>query len=80
MKRLLPSPYFRRIDFQEDGLSFSEQIYIGVSSFVDVDGMNFLVYDWLTPIASMYYDYSPGASAYETPGGQIMGTMIMKRQ
>jgi DNA helicase-2/ATP-dependent DNA helicase PcrA len=80
MTRLLPSPYFGRIDFQEDGLSFSEQIYIGVSSFVDVDGMNFLVYDWRTPIASMYYDYSPGASAYETPGGQITGTMMLKRQ
>jgi DNA helicase-2/ATP-dependent DNA helicase PcrA len=80
MTRLLPSPYFGRIDFQEDGLSFSEQIYIGVSSFVDVDGMSFLVYDWRTPIASMYYDYSPGASAYETPGGQITGTMMLKRQ
>ncbi len=80
MTRLLPSPYFGRIDFQEDGLSFSEQIYIGVSSFVDVDGLSFLVYDWRTPIASMYYDYSPGASAYETPGGQITGTMVLKRQ
>ncbi|CAN7663237.1 ATP-binding domain-containing protein [Paenibacillus sp. LjRoot153] len=80
MKRLLPSPYFGRIDFQEDGLSFSEQIYIGVSSFVDVDGLSFLVYDWRTPIASMYYDYSPGASAYETPGGRVAGEMTLKRQ
>ncbi|MCD9024779.1 RNA polymerase recycling motor HelD [Cohnella silvisoli] len=80
MKRLLPSPYFGRIDFQEDGLSVSEQIYIGVSSFVDADGMSFLVYDWRTPIASMYYDYSPGESTYETPGGQITGTMMLKRQ
>lgn len=80
MTRLLPSPYFGRIDFQEDGLSFSEQIYIGVSSFVDVDGMSFLVYDWRSPIASMYYDYSLGASTYETPGGQITGTMMLKRQ
>lgn len=79
MTRLLPSPYFGRIDFQED-LSFSEQIYIGVSSFVDVDGMSFLVYDWRSPIASMYYDYSLGASTYETPGGQITGTMMLKRQ
>ncbi|WP_256757075.1 RNA polymerase recycling motor HelD [Cohnella sp. WQ 127256] len=80
MNRLLPSPYFGRIDFQEGGLSFSEQIYIGVSSFVDEDGMSFLVYDWRTPIASMYYDYSPGMSAYETPDGQITGTMELKRQ
>ncbi|CAM2880297.1 RNA polymerase recycling motor HelD [Paenibacillus sediminis] len=80
MKRMLPSPYFGRIDFQEDGLSSSEQIYIGVSSFVDEDGMGFLVYDWRTPIASMYYDYSPGAASYETPGGQINGAMMLKRQ
>ncbi|WP_028610835.1 RNA polymerase recycling motor HelD [Paenibacillus harenae] len=80
LNRLLPSPYFGRIDFQENGLGFSEQIYIGVSSFVEKDGMNFLVYDWRTPIASLYYDYSPGAVAYETPGGQITGTMELKRQ
>lgn len=80
MNRLLPSPYFGRIDFQEDGLSFSEQVYIGVSSFMDDDGMSFLVYDWRTPIASLYYEYSPGAVAFETPGGRITGTMKLKRQ
>lgn len=80
MKRLLPSPYFGRIDFQEDDLSLEEQIYIGVSSFVDQDGISFLVYDWRTPIASSYYDYSPGKVSFETPGGQITGTMKLKRQ
>lgn len=59
MNRLLPSPYFGRIDFQEDGLSLNEQIYVGVSSFADEDGLNFLIYDWRSPIASLYYDYSP---------------------
>lgn len=80
MKRLLPSPYFGRMDFQEDGLGLSEKIYIGVASFVDADGVDFLVYDWRTPIASMYYDHSPGPSTYETPGGQITGEMMLKRQ
>lgn len=80
MKRLLSSPYFGRIDFHEDGLSSTEQVYIGVSSFVDSDGMSFLVYDWRTPIASMYYDYSPGAAGYDTPDGAISGTMKLKRQ
>jgi DNA helicase-2/ATP-dependent DNA helicase PcrA len=80
VNRLLPSPYFGRIDFQEDGLEFNEQVYIGVSSFVDADGMSFLVYDWRTPIASLYYDYSPGAVAFETPGGHVAGTMELKRQ
>lgn len=80
MKRLLSSPYFGRIDFHEDGLNTAEQVYIGVSSFIDSDGMSFLVYDWRTPIASMYYDYSPGTAGYDTPGGAIAGTMQLKRQ
>jgi len=80
MNRLLQSPYFGRIDFREDGSDFREQVYIGVSSFVDSDGLNFLIYDWRTPIASMYYDYSPGAASYDTPGGRVAGTMELKRQ
>lgn len=80
MQRLLPSPYFGRIDFREDGCGGSEQIYIGVASFADGDGMSFLIYDWRTPIASMYYDHSPGAAAYATPGGPITGEMALKRQ
>ncbi|MGQ3478725.1 RNA polymerase recycling motor HelD [Paenibacillus sp. TY11] len=80
LNRLLPSPYFGRIDFQEDGLDLSEQIYIGVSSFVDEDGLSFLIYDWRTPIASLYYDYSPGLASYVTPAGPIEGTMELKRQ
>ncbi|MNW33423.1 Helicase IV [compost metagenome] len=80
MNRLLPSPYFGRIDFREDGLNLSEQIYIGVSSFVDEDGLSFLIYDWRTPIASMYYDCSPGLASYVTPSGRIEGTMELKRQ
>lgn len=80
MNRLLPSPYFGRIDFQEDGVGLGEQVYIGVSSFVDKDGLSFLIYDWRTPIASMYYDYSPGAASYVTPTGRIEGMMNLKRQ
>lgn len=80
LKRLLPSPYFGRIDFQEDGLDLDEQIYIGVSSFIEEDGLNFLIYDWRTPIASLYYDCSPGLASYITPAGQIEGKMKLKRQ
>jgi len=80
MNRLLPSPYFGRFDFQEEGEDYSEQIYIGVSSFIDEDGLSFLIYDWRTPIASLYYDYSPGQASYVTPSGRIEGTMELKRQ
>ncbi|WP_183565385.1 RNA polymerase recycling motor HelD [Paenibacillus endophyticus] len=80
MNRLLPSPYFGRIDFKEDGQNHSEQIYIGVSSFIEEDGLSFLIYDWRTPIASLYYDYSPGLASYVTPAGRIEGEMELKRQ
>lgn len=80
MNRLLPSPYFGRIDFKEDGPYQSEQIYIGVASFVDEDQLSFLIYDWRTPIASLYYDYAPGRASYDTPAGRIEGTMELKRQ
>ncbi len=80
LNRLLPSPYFGRIDFEEDGLNVSEQVYIGVSSFIDEDGLNFLVYDWRAPIASLYYDQSPGPAFYVAPSGRITGKMDLKRQ
>lgn len=80
LNRLLPSPYFGRLDFREDGLDMTEQIYIGVSSFVDEDGLSFLVYDWRSPIASLYYDFPPGPASYDTPAGRIEGTMTLKRQ
>lgn len=80
MQRLLPSPYFGRIDFLEEGQQAVEQVYIGVSSFAEEGGLSFLIYDWRTPIASLYYDYPPGQAAFETPGGEITGTMELKRQ
>lgn len=61
-------------------MTLTEQIYIGVSSFMDEDGLNFLIYDWRTPIASLYYDHSPGPASYDTPSGRIEGKMELKRQ
>ncbi len=81
MRRLLPAPYFGRIDLVEDGTDGTpEPVYVGVASFLADDGETFLVYDWRTPIASLYYDYGPGAVRYETPGGEITGEMTLKRQ
>ncbi|GAA4719919.1 RNA polymerase recycling motor HelD [Brevibacillus fulvus] len=78
--RLRQSPYFGRIDFREEGSNHSEQIYLGISSLLDQDELNFLVYDWRAPVSSLYYDYPPGPAQYETPGGTIYGTLDLKRQ
>ncbi|WP_078553666.1 RNA polymerase recycling motor HelD [Bacillus alkalicellulosilyticus] len=79
LERLKHSPYFGRIDFQEDNEE-TEPIYIGTASFVDKNGVDFYVYDWRAPISSMYYDFGPGPAHYETPYEQISGQVKLKKQ
>lgn len=73
------SPYFGRIDFSEAGDAAADTIYLGIGSLMEDNG-TFLIYDWRAPISSLYYDGAPGPASYETPGGQITGTMELKRQ
>jgi DNA helicase II / ATP-dependent DNA helicase PcrA len=80
LAKLKRSPYFGRIDFWEKGEKLAEPIYLGIASFLNEDNLEFLVYDWRAPISSIYYDYSPGLAAYETPGGTVEGTLELKRQ
>lgn len=80
LERLKESPWFGRVDFKEEGDPEIERIYIGISSFLNPEDENFLVYDWRAPISSLYYDYPPGSARYETPAGTISGTMKLKRQ
>ncbi|MCL6517920.1 RNA polymerase recycling motor HelD [Alicyclobacillus sp.] len=79
LRKLADSPYFGRIDFREAGAAGTERIYIGIGSF-KADDDTFLVYDWRAPIASLYYDHTPGPVSYEAPMGVITGTMDLKRQ
>lgn len=79
MKRLKQSPYFARIDFQEDGEP-AESIYLGIASLLEEGDEEFLVYDWRAPISNLYYDSVPGMTTYETPSGTISGEMTLKRQ
>jgi DNA helicase-2/ATP-dependent DNA helicase PcrA len=80
LRRLRVTPYFGRIDFQEEGLPSAEHIYIGVSSLTDASGEHFLIYDWRAPVSSVYYDYPPGPASYNTPGGIIQGNLEEKWQ
>ncbi|TCJ02751.1 RNA polymerase recycling motor HelD [Cytobacillus praedii] len=80
LNRLKHSPYFGRVDFKEMGESLQESIYIGITSFLDKENENFLIYDWRAPISSLYYDYPPGEARYTTPEGIIEGEMTLKRQ
>ena len=74
------SPYFGRMDFLERGADSEEKIYIGMNSLYDEKNFTFYVYDWRAPISSMFYDYGTGEARYETPGGEISGEVLNKRQ
>ncbi|HEY2492383.1 MAG TPA: RNA polymerase recycling motor HelD [Paenibacillus sp.] len=80
MKLLVKSPYFGRIDFEEEGTGQTDVIYLGIASFLDNDDETFLVYDWRAPVSSLYYDGAPGPASYETPAGEMSGVMKLKRQ
>ena len=71
------SPYFGRVDFKENGEE-EKPIYIGLTN-VQKD-LNYLVYDWRSPIASLFYDYGIGPCMYEAPDGEISGYMSLRRQ
>jgi DNA helicase-2/ATP-dependent DNA helicase PcrA len=79
LEKMLHSPYFARIDFQEQGTSVVEAIYIGISSLLDPDG-NPLIYDWRAPVSSMFYDYELGPARYLCEAGEINGEIFRKRQ
>ncbi|CAM5507862.1 Helicase OS=Lysinibacillus sphaericus OX=1421 GN=LS41612_00580 PE=4 SV=1 [Lysinibacillus sphaericus] len=80
LRRMQKVPYFGRIDFLEEGMSVKEQVYIGISSLMDKSGEDFLIYDWRSPISSVYYDYMPGHAQYTTPEGIIYGELEKKWQ
>ena len=71
------SPYFGRVDFKEKN-SAEEKIYIGLTN-VSKD-LKHYVYDWRSPIASLFYDYGIGPCEYESPDGIIKGYMSLRRQ
>lgn len=79
LEQLGDSPYFGRIDIQDDGDPDQEQLYIGLASLVD-DHQNFLIHDWRAPISSIYYNGALGHVSYETPQGKQMTELSKKRQ
>lgn len=76
LKKSLENPYFGRVDFECDG--FLEPVYIGINGITK--DLNFYVFDWRTPIASLFYNYGIGPASYEAPRGTISGNISLKRQ
>lgn len=80
LERARYSPYFARIDFLPKGASSVQHVYIGYCGIGKPGSDELLVYDWRSPIASMFYDFELGDAYYEGPDGLIEGTILLKRQ
>ncbi|MGI6450169.1 MAG: HelD family protein [Desulfitobacteriia bacterium] len=80
LERLINSPYFARIDFQFADEDTVENIYIGRSSLQDEKTYEMVVYDWRSPISSVFYRFGTGDAFYQSPGGKINGKVHLKRQ
>ena len=76
--RIQNKPYFGAITFKENNKN-PKKIYIGITH-VDMNDIDHLVYDWRSPICSMFYDYETGPAEYTAPGGIIKGKITNKRQ
>lgn len=76
LKKSLESPYFGRVDFKCD--RFSKKIYIGINGIAK--GAKFYVFDWRTPVASLFYNYGIGEASYIAPKGKTDGEITLKRQ
>lgn len=70
------SPYFAKIVFESD--EGKNDIYIGLT-YLTKNNDN-VIYDWRSPIASVFYDYEHGDASYEAPMGTIKGYLHNKRQ
>ncbi len=71
-------PYFASIVFKDlDGEIFT--IYISLTYLKDKH-LNNILYDWRSPICSLFYDYEIGPCSYDAPGGVIKGELLRKRQ
>jgi DNA helicase-2/ATP-dependent DNA helicase PcrA len=78
--RLYDAPFFARIDFQADDEQEPEAVYIGTGGLYDPDTFTAHVYDWRSPVASMYYDFACTNAYYDCPAGRITGQISLKRQ
>lgn len=79
LNKLQDKPYFGRIDFEESQKVGIEKIYIGMASFIDTKN-KYLIYDWRAPVSSIYYDGRLGSVSYDTPDGNQVVDLKLKRQ
>ena len=72
-------PYFASIVFKDDETGKIFNIYISLTYLKD-ENLNNILYDWRSPICSLFYDYETGPCQYTAPGGIYKGELKRKRQ
>ncbi len=78
LRKIKDKPYFASIVFKDDeGTIFN--IYMSLTYLKD-DNDNNILYDWRSPICSLFYDYETGPCQYTAPGGVYSGVLKRKRQ
>lgn len=80
LENFMLNPYFARIDFQFEGEEEAEKIYIGRTALSQKSTGEIYVYDWRSPIASVFYRFMSGKAFYDAPCGKIEGEVKLKRQ
>ena len=71
-------PYFASIIFKDDKGKI-HNIYLSLTYLKD-SKLNNILYDWRSPICSLFYDYEIGECEYRAPGGIYSGELKRKRQ
>lgn len=72
-KRMIPKPYFGKIIVDD------EEIYIGTGTIKNNDN-DILIYDWRTPVASLFYENNTGALSYTIPDGSRIDAFVSGRR
>lgn len=78
LNQIKEKPYFASIVFKDDEGKI-HNIYISLTYLKD-DNLNNILYDWRSPICSLFYDYETGPCSYKAPGGIYHGELKRKRQ
>lgn len=77
LQRMMKKPFIGKIDFVENG-GEEENVYIGISSLTD-HNHDFLVVDWRSPIASLFYQHSNGEQSFVHNNITSRGNVTLKR-
>ena len=80
LEDMAQAPYFGRVDFLYEDEDVPEPVYIGISTLLDRETGDILVYDWRAPVSSLFYNGEKGPASYVAPMGEIRGEITRIRQ